>query len=91
LNGRWEQVDAQDLKPLIEEKIVEVGFAKDSEGANEIFMRLFAYIFHMLSSDKEKRLDKKLLIDLIQRGSIATADKELLKGIWDYIRISKES
>ena len=82
--------DAQEMQPLIEVKITELGYAKDLPDAKEIFNRLFVHVFRILSSPGDKRLNKEILLGIIERDTLVAADRELLKGIWTLLRISEE-
>jgi hypothetical protein len=82
--------DAQEMQPLIEAKITELEYAKESPEAEEIFNRLFVHVFHTLSSPGDKRLNKETLSGIVERGTLVDADRELLKRTWALLRVSAE-
>jgi len=82
--------DAQEMQPLIEAKITELEYAKELPETKEIFNRLFVHVFRLLSLPGEKRLDRETILGIIKKDTLITADRELLKGIWDLLRISEE-
>jgi len=82
--------DAQEMQPLIEAKIKELAYAKELSEAKEIFNRLFVHVFRIISSPGNKRLDKETLIGIIEKGTLVTADRELLKIIWALLKTHEE-
>ena len=73
--------DAQDMQPLIEDKIIRLNYAAECSEVQAIYYRLFACVFHLLSLSGEKRLDKEKLIKIISDGILGTDDQKLLEGI----------
>ena|GEM_PF-6304001 len=82
--------NAQEMQSLVKAKIIELEYAKELPEANEVFNRLFVHVFRLLSSPDDKQLDKKSLLEIIEKGILVAADRELLKGIWTLLRISTE-
>jgi len=82
--------ESQEMQPLTKAKVLELGYAREPVEAEELFYRLFVYVFRKLSLPGEKRLDKGSLLEIVQKGTLATADRELLRLIWALLKRTDE-